>query len=81
MSITELEEPSGRRVVTLVLSERNLLAMLAKVNDSESARTIQRFSDDGSMLFVVRAEPNDQHYGDRVPGEMHPRTERKLERR
>ena len=75
MTITEVEERSGRRVVTLALSERNLLALLAKVNDPASFRTLTRFSDDGSMLFVVRAEPNEAHYGGREPGAVHPRTE------
>jgi hypothetical protein len=78
MSITELEEASGRRVVTLELSERNLLSLLAKLHDPQSQRTLQRFSDDGSMLFVVRAKASDAHYDGRVPGPMHPRTEAAL---
>lgn len=76
MNITELEEPSGRRIVMLVLSERNLLGLLAKVYDPLSHRTLERFSDDGSMKFVVKAEPNAEHYIGRAPGPMHPRTER-----
>lgn len=75
MNLIETEDRSGRRVVTLALSERNLLGLLAKLHDPLSQRTLTRFNDDGDMLFVVRAEPNDEHYQSREPGPMHPRTE------
>jgi hypothetical protein len=81
MHILETEEPSGRRVVTLALSERNLLGLLAKIHDPLSQRTLVRFSDDGSLAFVVRADADDAHYDGRTPGSMHPRTEAALRSR
>ena len=52
----------------VVLSERNLRVLLSKVERyPNSACTI--IKPDGT---VVRAEPDDIHYGDRTPGRMHP---------
>lgn len=53
----------------VILSERNLKALLVKLTLPDSACTIYM---DG---VYVSSEPDDQHYGDRVPGEMHPATE------
>jgi len=53
----------------VILSHRNILALLHKVGWEESARTI---SGDGAEVMV---EPDDIHYRDREPGEMHPKTE------
>lgn len=63
--------PAGLRVV---LSERNLRALLSKLTMPDSACTI-------TMEGVyVSAEPDDQHYADRGPGPMHPHTEADLAR-
>ena len=56
-------------VVRVVLSKRNLLALLSKLEWSESHRTI--INDD----VAVSSEPDEMHYRGRVPGEMHQVTE------
>ena len=68
--------------VLVTLSKRNLLALLQKVDDAASARTlIGGYVYEDSRLIdgielVVRCEPDEQHYADREPpGLMHPRTE------
>lgn len=60
----------------LVLSERNLRALLSKLSMPDSACTIQM--DDGSEMVSVSSESNDQHYVNRVPGHMHPVTEKDI---
>lgn len=59
---------------TIVLSRRNLQVLLAKLDGhpADSACTIYK---DG---FYVKAEEDADHYGDRLPGEMHPETEARL---
>lgn len=57
-------------VVGLVLSRRNLLALLHKLDMLTSKRTLIA---DG--WFEVRAEDNDVHYEGRHPGDLHPETE------
>lgn len=61
--------------VTLVLSRRNLLTLLAKLDGypPNSACTIMGGSDAPGVL--VRAEEDDVHYQDRPAGRMHPETE------
>lgn len=71
---------AGRRDdrVIVVLSKRNLLALLAKVDDTDSAKTIIRDCRgefDGGMALVLQVEPDEVHYKDRKPGLMHPKTE------
>ena len=63
--------------IRVILSERNLKALLAKLQQGDSARTIVRRNEDGNgpLLVYVSSEPDDQHYGNREPGEMHPATE------
>lgn len=56
----------------VVLSERNLRALLSKLSLPDSACTIER---DG---VFVSAEADDQHYAGRTPGPMHPLTEAAL---
>lgn len=48
-------------VPRIVLSERNLLALLAKLREPDSARTLY-----GCGVYVT-AEVDDVHYVDRVP--------------
>ena len=73
-----------RRVVRVILSERNLKTLLAKLGGSppNSACTISYDTRDGVHLFVT-AEPDDIHYANPerdtpVPGLMHPDTEERL---
>lgn len=63
----------GTRVV---LSRRNLLALLTKLDIQGSMRTIYTEGLYGEP-FMVSSEENDVHYGGRAvpPGEMHPLTE------
>lgn len=53
----------------VVLSKRNLLALLSKLEMPGSACTIVK---DG---VYVSSEPDEEHYQGRTPGEMHPLTE------
>lgn len=73
----ELDEDS----VKVVLSKRNLLALLAKVDDPDSAKTIfMESAADGKTLWV-RVEPDIVHYEDRPygPGRMHHKAEKFIE--
>jgi hypothetical protein len=63
--------------IELVLSKRNLLALLHKLEMVGSARTII-FGDRG-WTFVIKSESNEEHYRDRIPGAMHPQTEAFIE--
>lgn len=65
---------------TIVLSERNLWALLAKLNGHppDSAATIVGGSDAPGV--VVRAEINAVHYADREPGPIHGETEEEMVR-
>lgn len=65
------------RKVRVILSKRNLLSLLDKLSWEQSARTIVREQEDGTLL-VVTAETDEEHYTDRSPGIMHPRTEAAL---
>lgn len=72
MKIREMEEGRG---LIVVLSKRNLLALLHKVDlpEGESHRTLARDTEEG--VIIVTAEPDDQHYGDRIPGPVTPDTD------
>lgn len=62
----------GRRII---LSRRNLLTLLYKLEREDSARTIEK---DG---WYVSSEPDEEHYAGRPegpPGPMHPIEEEKL---
>jgi hypothetical protein len=67
--------------VILTLSKRNLLALLQKADDPLSQRRlVGGYVYEGGKLIdgiylVVGCEPDEQHYVDRQPGAMHPRTE------
>ena len=67
--------------VHVYLSERNLKALLAKVqgHPPDSACTIEYVTREG-LTLIVTAEPDDVHYGNpervlSVAGPMHPATE------
>lgn len=62
--------------VVVTLSRRNLQALLLKLDEPESARTLIRDFEDHRL--IVRAEDDDVHYADREPGRMHPREEERL---
>ena len=77
-----LEMSAG--VVRVIVSERNLKALLAKLEGypRASACTITYDTRDGVRLFVT-AEPDDIHYANPerdlpFPGEMHPDTEERI---
>lgn len=48
------------------LTRRNLLVLLAKLDDPDSVRTIM----DGDAMISVRAVEDEDHYGHRMPGPM-----------
>jgi hypothetical protein len=65
----ETETEDGAQLVlglpVLELTERNLWALLEKLTDPNSARTLI----DPEHNIAVRAVPNEEHYEDRAPGE------------
>lgn len=64
-----------RQTLRVVLSRRNLLSLLQKLDGmGDSACTVLRDCDCGWRV-VVTAEPDAQHYEGRAPGRMHPITE------
>lgn len=64
-----IRDNSGE-IVGVKLSERNLLALLAKLDQPESLRTLTK------GWFFVTAESDADHYPpDYVPGPMTPETE------
>lgn len=63
--------------IRVVLSKRNLLALLHKLEMPHSARTICKSTDDG--FLEVRVEDDSTHYGEDLPGIMHPETEAFIE--
>lgn len=76
--MTRLEKPT--HPLTVVLSERNLLALLSKLYTPGSACTI--IKPDG---LIIRAEKDDVHYKHpsrlgEGPGPMHTATENFIER-
>lgn len=73
-------------IVLVVLSRRNLLALLHKLHLPGSARTLICGDNNlngepaRDLVLVVQVEDDEQHYGTRLepPGPMHPATERAL---
>lgn len=61
-------------MIEVKLSRRNILSLLHKLHMPGSARTIIKPVGDIDVAVIV--EPDDEHYGNRVPGPMHPETER-----
>ena len=73
---------SGKNGLVVTLSRRNLLALLAKLDEPESYRAITStnsyldFVEIEGIPFVVHAESDADHYGQRrLPGPMTPTTE------
>lgn len=66
--------------IHVTLSRRNLQTLLLKLDVDRSERTIVRRCEDGDELHYlsVKAEEDDEHYGEREPGRMHPREESQL---
>lgn len=63
-----VQKPQG--YVGVTLSRRNLESLLAKLDrPGEATRTLMRMTEDGIILTIV-AEEDEQHYGDRKPGNM-----------
>lgn len=71
------------KIADVTVSRRNLRALLAKLDGHppDSNCTITKMSEDLSQRLILRAEPDEKHYGDRPypPGGMHPSTERAME--
>jgi len=68
-------DPDG----TIVLSRRNVLALLHKLDFPGSQRTIVKVvkhPDGVQKILSLKAEDDDVHYRDEAPGEMHPATEK-----
>lgn len=59
----------GRLDVVVTLSRRNLRALLVKIADPDSMKTITREIGPGVRL-VLRGESDEMHYADRPPGQM-----------
>ena len=62
--------------IKVVLSRRNLLTLLAKLDEPDSHRTLYKLVNSG--YFIVQAENDAEHYGTRKPGPMSPLTEATL---
>ena len=67
-----IERVEGK-IVSVVLSRRNLRALLIKLDTPESACAIYK------DYVYLRAEEDADHYIDREPGPMHPDTEAALQ--
>ena len=78
LTVTPLRGGDNNVTAEVVLSRRNLVSLLAKVDGRppHSARTLEKFEEGGDVL-VVKAETDDEHYSDRgyPPGPMHHDTE------
>lgn len=70
---------SNGAIVDVILSRRNLLSLLHKLDMPGSARTL--FRDVDGLRLVVRAETDEEHYAEREPGAVHPETEKFVKER
>jgi hypothetical protein len=52
--------------IIVILSKRNLLALLSKVDDPTSAKALSYWDEEDGHLTVV-AQPDNIHYADRIP--------------
>jgi len=59
-------KPEKGRLPILELTRRNLLTLLAKLEDPTSKQTVI----DEDRMIAVRAVPDDAHYTTRQPGEV-----------
>lgn len=55
----------------LELTRRNLQALLDKLDDPLSARTLSKVQEGGDGVIVVVAVEDAEHYSDRAPGEVY----------
>lgn len=69
-------ESDEQGLPVFVLSRRNLMALLAKLDGFPAGSACTIGSPDGS--WYVRAEEDSVHYSERAPGRMHPTTEHRL---
>lgn len=60
------ETIQGRNVMVVELTERNLLTLLGKLGDPDSARTLIA----GDADVAVRAVKDETHYSDRASGDV-----------
>lgn len=67
MKYTPTEGTSGG---VLELTRRNLIALLDKVTDPLSARTLSKVVEGGGGVITVVAVEDTDHYADRPPGEV-----------
>jgi hypothetical protein len=68
-----LEINTDTNEFTVTLSRRNLLALLAKLDEENSARTLisdncYKNSTFDISVLIVKAEHDSKHYGSRKPG-------------
>lgn len=59
--------------IRIILSRRNVLSLLSKLEMPNSARTLVKDSNGHSL--IVEVEDDNIHYTDSLPGPMHPWTE------
>jgi len=62
----------------IILSRRNLLSLLHKLDDPDSQRTIFKnvLTEEGTIqTLIVSAQDDEAHYRDEAPGRMSPATE------
>lgn len=57
---------TGGAMHKIELTERNLRVLLAKLQDTDSKRTLL----DPDYRIMVVAVPDEEHYADRAPGKM-----------
>ena len=60
---------------TIVLSRRNLLALLSKLDGNPPESFCMIRGGDDAPGVIIKAEEDDEHYADRAAGRMHPDTE------
>lgn len=77
MKVKVLEGGAG---VVVILSKRNLLSLLHKVDlpMTDTHRTLVKETDEG--VVVVQSEPDADHYGTTIPGRMVESTEAFIKR-
>lgn len=59
----------------IILSRRNLLSLLHKLEMRDSARTIVKYDEDSNEPVTITVANDSDYYTDRPPGQMHPETE------
>lgn len=78
----KLEILKDTGTVRVTLSERNLLALFAKLHDPDSVCMIYNTKEVNGTptTLVVIAEEDAVHYEGRKPGLMHPKTEKIIQK-